>query len=226
MPPPGSLPSFGAIRSGGEHHPGWPARLGPVDVGGEPLLLRPLRRSDGPDWRALRIRDRVLLEPWDATSVRDWAARHTAASWRRHRTSLYSAARLGESMPFAITLAGRFAGQLTVGGIQRGPVQSAWLGYWVQSQVQGRGVATAAVALTVGHAFGMAQLHRMEATVAPDNRASQAVLARLGFRPEGRLVRYLDVGGGWTDHLLFALTTEDVPGGTAELLGRCRRPTD
>ena len=125
-------------------------------------------------------------------------------------------------MPFAITLDGRFVGQLTVGGIQRGPVRSAWLGYWVASAVQRRGVATVAVALTVGHAFGLAQLHRMEATVAPDNRASQAVLAHLGFRPEGRLVRYLNVGGGWTDHLLFALTTEDVPGGTGQLLARCR----
>ena len=66
MSPPGSglPPPFGAVRAAGERHPGWPAVLGPVDVGGEPLLLRPLRRADGADWRALRIRDRALLEPW------------------------------------------------------------------------------------------------------------------------------------------------------------------
>ena len=227
MSPPGLLPPFGAIRAGWDRRPGWPAQLGPVDVGGQPLSLRPLRRADGSLWRAQRIRDRALLEPWDATSERDWAARHSAASWRLHRASLHAAARLGESMPFAITLADRFVGQLTVGGIQRGPVRSAWLGYWVESSVQGRGVATSAVALVVGHGFGTAGLHRMEATVALDNLASQAVLHRLGFRQEGRLLRYLDVGGSWTDHLLFAVTAEEVPGGSAQLLTRAAgRPPD
>ncbi len=124
---------------------------------------------------------------------------------------LAAAARRGEALPFAITVRGVFAGQLTVGGIQRGPLNSAWVGYWVDSTVHGRGVATVAVALALVHALGPVGLHRMEATVAPDNAASLAVLRHLGLREEGLLHGYLHIAGGWSDHLLFAMTAEELP---------------
>ena len=116
--------------------------------------------------------------------------------WHSHRVLLRSGARRGEVVPFAITVDGRFAGQVTLGGIQRGALRSGWVGYWVDSRLHGQGVATAAVALTVAHGFGPVGLHRIEATVAPENLASRAVVAHLGFRQEGHLVRYLDIAGG------------------------------
>ncbi|GGL88174.1 N-acetyltransferase GCN5 [Nakamurella endophytica] len=195
--------------------------LGPVAAGGGTLTVRPLARRDGAEWRRQRIRDEASIAPWDATVAAPWTDRHTPAAWRLHRSALVAGARRGEVLAFAVELDGRFAGQVTVGGIQRGALRSGWIGYWIDSAVQGRGVASAAVALAVGHAFATAGLHRVEATIAPENRASLAVVTRLGFRQEGRLVRYLDVGGSWHDHLLFAVTAEEVPGGTAQLLARC-----
>jgi ribosomal-protein-alanine N-acetyltransferase len=62
-------------------------------------------------------------------------------------------------------------------------------------------------------------LHRLEATIAPENLASRAVVGHLGFREEGLLRRYLDIAGGWKDHLLYALTAEEVTGGVQGLLG-------
>ena len=47
-------------------------------------------------------------------------------------------------------------------------------------------------------------LHRIEATVRPENAPSRAVLAKAGFREEGLLKRYLEVDGAWRDHLLVA----------------------
>lgn len=203
-------------------HPGWPATLGPVRVRAGSVELRPLQRSDGDRWQRIRIRNEATISPWDATSSLTWAQRHTPAQWRSHRSLLIAAARRGEVLPFAITLAGHFVGQVTVGGIQRGALRSAWVGYWVDSAVQGGGVATAAVALAVGHALGPVGLHRIEATIAPGNAASQAVVGHVGFRQEGYLQRYLDISGAWRDHLLFAVTTEEIPGGTADLLERWR----
>ena len=55
-------------------------------------------------------------------------------------------------------------------------------------------------------------LHRVEATVRPENAASRAVLAKVGFREEGLLQRYLDVDGAWRDHLLVAITIEELTG--------------
>ena len=201
-------------------HPGWPARLGPVRVRAGSVELRPLQRSDGDRWQHIRLANEAAISPWDATSSLTWSQRHTPAQWRSHRSLLIAAARRGEVLPFAITLAGRFVGQVTIGGIQRGALRSAWVGYWVDGAATSGGVATAAVALAVGHAIGAAGLHRIEATIAPENAASQAVVAHVGFRQEGYLQRYLDISGAWRDHLLFAVTREEIPGGTADLLAR------
>ncbi len=48
-----------------------------------------------------------------------------------------------------------------------------------------------------------------------ENAASRAVLAKVGFREEGLLQRYLDVDGAWRDHLLVGgMTVEEVEGGS------------
>jgi [ribosomal protein S5]-alanine N-acetyltransferase len=70
-----------------------------------------------------------------------------------------------------------------------------------------------AVALAVDHCLGAAGLHRIEATVRPENVASRRVLEKLGFREEGIFRRYLDVDGAWRDHLCYAMTAEEVPAG-------------
>ena len=38
-------------------------------------------------------------------------------------------------------------------------------------------------------------------------------MEKLGFREEGLRPRYLHIDGGWRDHLVFALTAEEVPDG-------------
>jgi ribosomal-protein-alanine N-acetyltransferase len=197
----------------GGRHPGWPVQLGPLPSGAGDVVLRPLRRGDGAAWRAIRLRDESLIARWDATSELSWADRHSPVMWRSQRSMLAAAARRGEALPFAITVGGEFAGQVTLGGIQRGALRSGWVGYWVDSRLHGRGVATVAVALGVGHALGPVGLHRVEATIDPANAASRAVVEHLGFREEGLLRRYLDIAGAWRDHLLYALTVEELPAG-------------
>jgi ribosomal-protein-alanine N-acetyltransferase len=61
-------------------------------------------------------------------------------------------------------------------------------------------------------------LHRVEATVRPENVASRAVLAKVGFREEGLLRRYLQVDAAWRDHTLLALTVEEVHGSVTSAL--------
>jgi len=90
----------------------------------------------------------------------------------------------------------------------------------VAGEFTGGGVATGALALGVDHCFGAVMLHRVEATVRPENAPSRKVLSKVGFREEGLLKRYLDVDGGWRDHLLVAITSEEIEGSAAAQLVR------
>ena len=123
-------------------------------------------------------------------------------------------------LAYVIELDGQFVGQLTIGNVTHGALRSAWIGYWVASSATGGGVATAALALGLDHCFGAVRLHRVEATVRPENAASRAVLAKVGFREEGLLRRYLEVDGAWRDHLLVAITIEELNGSASSALVR------
>lgn len=185
--------------------------------------LRPVRFRDGAQWSRMRLSDRQHLEPWEPGSDASWELRHALSSWPAVCSGLRGEARRGRMLPFVIELDGKFVGQITIGNVTHGALSSAWIGYWVAKQFTGGGVATAALALGLDHAFGPVMLHRVEATVRPENAASRAVLARAGFREEGLLKRYLDVDGGWRDHLLVAITVEEVEGSVAAGLVRSGR---
>lgn len=70
-----------------------------------------------------------------------------------------------------------------------------------------------ALALAVDHCFDVLRLHRVEVNVRPENHNSRRVVEKLGFREEGLRRRMLHIDGAWRDHLSYALTSEDVPGG-------------
>jgi ribosomal-protein-alanine N-acetyltransferase len=204
-------------------HPGWPAKLGPLTVPGGEVTVRPIRLRDASAWSKARIRDRDHLEPWEPSGEASWDVRHAVSSWPPLYSSLRAEARRGSMIPMVIEVNGDFAGQITVGNIIRGALRSAWIGYWVSKDLGGQGVATAALALGLDHCFGPVGLHRVEATVRPENLASQAVLRNVGFREEGVLKRYLDVDGAWRDHLLVALTVGETAGTVADSLVRSGR---
>lgn len=208
-------------------HPGWPARLGPLRVKAGRLALRPIGWRDGMVWSRLRLRDEDYLRHWEPDVPGRWGERHAPASWPMQCSGLRAMARRGCALPFTITVDGMFAGQLTLGNVVRGALRSAWVGYWVESELAGGGVATGAVALAADHGFATVGLHRIEATVQPDNLASLRVLGKLGFREEGLLLGYLEVAGRWCDHRLLAITREETGDGLVTRLhrdGRAHHP--
>jgi [ribosomal protein S5]-alanine N-acetyltransferase len=122
-------------------------------------------------------------------------------------------ARQGLTLPWVVTYGGKFAGQLTVGGIVWGSARSAQVGYWVDEAFAGQGVIPTALAMAMDHCFFGVGLHRVEATIRPENAASRRVVEKLGFREEGIRRRSLHIDGAWRDHVCYALTVEDVHGG-------------
>jgi [ribosomal protein S5]-alanine N-acetyltransferase len=191
-------------------HPGWPRPVGPIRVRAGLVRLRPVRMRDGATWSRIRLADRAHLEPWEPVAEVNWEVRHAVSSWPSMCSGLRAEARRGRMLPYAIELDGQFCGQLTIGNVTHGALRSAWIGYWVAKAVNGGGVATAALSLGLDHGFNAVMLHRIEATVRPENAASRAVLAKAGFREEGLLKRYLEVDGAWRDHLLVAITADEL----------------
>lgn len=199
-------------------HPGWPGRLGPLRVPAGVVAIRPVRLRDAGEWSRIRLRDRAHLEMWEPTGIGPWPERNAFWSWPSQWAALRSLARRGQCLPFTITLDGELAGQVTVGNVVRASLRSAWIGYWVSSDIVRGGVATAAVALVTDHAFAAAGLHRLEATVRPENTPSLRVLAKAGYRQEGLFERYLDVDGAWRDHFCYAVTKEETGDGLVRRL--------
>ncbi|APT84353.1 acetyltransferase [Corynebacterium aquilae DSM 44791] len=193
-------------------HPGWPGKVGDVLLAdGGLVTVRPLKVGDFSSWRRMRLEDEHLIRPVEPTVRGSWAEAHTRASFMEQLAGLRRLASFGHVLPLAIEVDGLFAGQLTIGGIERGTALSGWVGYWVSSRYTGRGVAQAALALGVDHAFNKVGLHRLTATFLPDNPTSGSVLKAVGFRREGYLRGNLHIDGRWRDHEFVALLREDYP---------------
>jgi ribosomal-protein-alanine N-acetyltransferase len=189
--------------------PGWPARLeGPAGSG---LVVRSLRRRDAAAWREVRERNREWLGPWDATPPPGGQPR--PASYGVVVRELLGSARAGRSLPFVIEVDGGFGGQVTVSNIARGSAQFASIGYWIDRAHAGRGLVPMAVAMVIDHCFSDAGLHRIEVCVRPENTNSLRVVEKLEMEQIGFAPRFLHIDGAWRDHRIFAVTTEEVPGG-------------
>ncbi|GAA4861784.1 hypothetical protein GCM10023235_44910 [Kitasatospora terrestris] len=134
-------------------------------------------------------------------------------TYRQMVRYLRGEAAAGRMLPFVVLHRGTLVGQLTVGGITWGSMCSANVGYWIDEAVAGLGIMPTAVALAVDHCFLDLGLHRIEVCIRPENRPSRRVVEKLGFREEGLRPRYLHIDGDWRDHLVYALTAEEVPEG-------------
>ncbi len=183
----------------------------PVVLNDGPVTLRPLRQRDATAWRAVRLRNVAWLQPWEATVPA--GVGEVAPSFGVMVRRLRLEAREGRALPFVIEYEGQLVGQLTVGGIGWGSLRAGHVGYWIDSAVAGRGIMPTAVALAVDHCFRELGLHRIEVAIRPENLRSQRVIAKLGFRFEGTRERFLHIDGDWRDHLIYALTAEEVPEG-------------
>ncbi|WP_042376777.1 GNAT family N-acetyltransferase [Streptacidiphilus melanogenes] len=180
-----------------------------------PVGLRPIKVRDQRAWQDVSRRNRDWLRRWEAT-VPPPPPGHPQSprpTYRQMVRFLRSEANAGRMLPFVVTYEGELVGQLTVGGITWGSMCSANIGYWVDQGHAGRGIIPAAVALATDYCFRTMGLHRIEICIRPENLPSRRVVEKLRFREEGLRPRYLHIDGGWRDHLVYALTADEVPEG-------------
>lgn len=83
------------------------------------------------------------------------------------------------------------------------------IGYWIGTGHQGRGLVTRAAAAVIDYAFDEMGLDFVALQAAVDNRPSQAVAERLGFRREGTLRHSYAYAAGILDHAVYGLLAEE-----------------
>ena len=139
---------------------------------------------------------RALHRPW----IR---APSTAAAFAAYLKKMSEAA----NHPYLVCRSDtdQIAGVINLTNVVLGVFRSGYLGYYALCPHQGRGYMRAGLHAVVNHAFRTLKLHRLEANIQPENRASLALARSCGFRREGYSPRYLKIGGRWRDHERWAI---------------------
>ena len=179
-------------------------------VFGRRVVLRPLVASDFHEWRDVRRRNVDWLTKWEAQRVqgqpdvvedRDAFVARCSARQRERQ--------LGTAYAFGIFVDGEFAGEINLNAVQRGPFQSAYVGYWIDEKHAGNGYMPESLVALARFAFDELHLHRIQIAIIPRNSASRRVVEKVGVRSEGVAERYLEINGTWEDHVRYAMTTEE-----------------
>lgn len=177
---------------------------------GRNVLLRPLQVGDFSAWREVRRRNQEWLTKWeprklpgspDVIEDRDAFAVRCSARQRERQ--------LGTGFGFGVFVDGYFGGEINLSNIQRGPFQSAYVGYWIDEAHAGCGYTPEAMVLVSRYAFDELDLHRLQISIIPRNRASRRVMEKLRVREEGVARAYLEINGEWEDHIRFAMTADE-----------------
>ena len=180
----------------------------PFELQTERLTLRLLERGDVTAFVHYRnLPDVARYQDWALPYTRDLAHELVDEMER------LGAPTPGEWVQIAVvdTATGRLAGDLAIWLDDAG--DSAMLGYTLAPAFQGNGYATEAVAAIVDWLFaespGRRAVHRISATLDPDNGASARVLEACGFVHEGTARSAAFVRGEWADDARFGLLQPD-----------------
>lgn len=182
------------------------------ELRGPRVTLRPLKPEDFDAWREVRNRAHEWLTRWEPAPLPGYP---DIANDRRAfvgRCGIRDREwQLGTGYGFGIFVDGgrTFAGELNVNNVQRGPFQSAYVGYWIDQAQAGNSYVPEACVLLFGFAFDELGLHRLQISIIPRNMASRRVAEKLELRDEGTALRYLEINGVWEDHVRYGITAED-----------------
>ncbi|MFC8411587.1 GNAT family N-acetyltransferase [Arthrobacter sp. NPDC057259] len=164
------------------------------------VVMRIVREDDAGELADAYRRNSAHLAPWEPVRGEDFLTAAGQLANTRGKLGMFDA---GTGVPWILLSGRRVVGGMTLSGIVRGPFLSANLGYWVDQDLNGRGICSAAVAHVLKASSTTLGLHRIQAATLLHNGASQKVLRRTGFEEIGVAPQYLNIAGRWQDHLLF-----------------------
>ena len=186
-------------------------RCPPLELRTPRLVLKAPDRRLAEQVVAFHARNLQHFRMWDPPRSADHGSLEATASRLDQERIAFGA---GLSWRYWISALGsdEVIGQCQVSGVQRGPFQSASLGYGLDAAVVGQGLMAEALGAVICQVFAPGVwLHRLQAAVRPENARSLKLLQRLGFTREGRAPSYLFIDGAWRDHEILGFVNGDWP---------------
>lgn len=181
--------------------------------------------------------ERLVIEPVEARHVDGIVAAIRASldelrpwmtwtiDWDPEESERYLLDREEHETVWAVMLDGEPVGVIGVMALK--PIHS-WgeIGYWLRSDLHGRGLMSEALAPVVNWAFDGLGLHRLELRAGVDNGPSNRLAEKLGFSNRGVIRESARGSGGWYDcNLWELLEPTPAPGsGPRSRRSRSRRP--
>ena len=163
------------------------------------MKIRAVTHKDAHALSDYFIRNQQHFARWEPLRPKD---HHTVSNWQ-HRLDALFAAPINEYW-FVLDSGLQIVGHCTLSNIIRGPLQACYMGYGIDSTLQGKGQMPPLCQAALNFAFDELRLNRVMANYMPANQRSGKLLERLGFEREGLAKRYLKINGRWEDHILTA----------------------
>jgi ribosomal-protein-alanine N-acetyltransferase len=83
------------------------------------------------------------------------------------------------------------------------------IGYAIEPSEHGKGYGTEALQLMVDYLFLAKEINRIQANTDPENKASQRILEKVGFKKEGVSRKSSFVRGQWRDEHHYSILREE-----------------
>jgi [ribosomal protein S5]-alanine N-acetyltransferase len=168
------------------------------------IYIRPLGLDDIEECLDFQVRNRTFFEAFAMERPSDF---YTVEGQQTLIKRKIEAAQNDTDYYFGIFLqtTGALIGTMQLFQVLRGSLQSAYIGYFLDKEHNGKGYTTEAVKLLVKFGFEELKLHRIEAGVMPHNIGSLRVLDKAGFEKEGIARKNVRINGKWEDHQVLAI---------------------
>ena len=141
------------------------------------------------------------LRPWIPTLPDEF---YTLQYQQRRLAAYEKLFDASEEFRFGVFDGARMISSINLTSVEYAAFQNGRLGYSVDADYEGKGVATEYIGHVCQFAFMKARLHRVEANVMPRNVGSKRVLEKCGFERVGMSPKMVKIAGVWEDHEMYA----------------------
>jgi [ribosomal protein S5]-alanine N-acetyltransferase len=180
-----------------------------LSIMGKNIELKALIPGDEEELLSYYKKNKEYLKPFEPLREENF---YTLNVQKKNMIDSYKQFLNGDSINFGIYKDNRLIGKVQLSGVIIGVFKSAYVGYSIDEEEQGKGYMKEAINLILKYAFEEMGLHRIEASTLTDNLKSQGVLTSCGFKKIGINEKYLFINGEWKDHYTFYKIKESYEG--------------